>query len=69
MTENRKPRRFVVEGMGVYAKTMFNTAVEVLELSASSALIRGARGLLIGCKYNFKLEHAGRIIPVDGVVE
>jgi hypothetical protein len=54
--------------MGIYARTMFNTTVEVLELSVNGALIRGARGLLIGCKYNFKIEHGDRTIPVDGVV-
>lgn len=68
MTERRTPRRYVVEGMGIYARTMFNTTVEILELSLSGALIRGARGLLIGCKYNFKIEHGNRVIPVDAVV-
>jgi c-di-GMP-binding flagellar brake protein YcgR len=66
--EKRKPRRYPVEGMGIYARTMFNTTVEVLELSLSGALIKGARGMLIGCKYNFKIEHGDKVIPVDGVV-
>ncbi|MEJ2683641.1 MAG: PilZ domain-containing protein [Candidatus Sulfobium sp.] len=68
MNERRIPRRYVVEGMGIYARTMFNTTVEILELSLNGALIRGARGLLIGCKYNFKIEHGSGVIPVDGVV-
>ncbi len=68
LSEKRKPRRYPVEGMGIYAKTMFNTMVEVLELSLSGALIRGARGMLIGCKYNFKIEHDDRVIPLDGLV-
>ncbi|MEJ2696675.1 MAG: PilZ domain-containing protein [Candidatus Sulfobium sp.] len=68
MIEKRQPRRYSVEGLGVYARTMFNTTVEILELSLNGALIRGARGMLIGCKYTFKIEHGDRIIPVDGVV-
>lgn len=68
MADKRRPRRYPVEGMGIYARTMFNTTVEVLELSVSGALIKGARGLLIGCNYNFKIEHEGRVIPLDGVV-
>jgi hypothetical protein len=50
MIERRKHRRYVVEGMGIYAKTMFNTAVEVLELSVGGALLRGAQRFLIGCE-------------------
>lgn len=57
-----------MEGMGIYAKTMFNTTVEVLEISLNGALIKGGRGLLIGCKYSFKIEHGDTVIPVDGVV-
>lgn len=68
MIERRNPRRCIVEGMGVYARTMFNTTVEVVELSVNGALIKGARGLLIGCKYSFKIEYGDRVIPVDGVV-
>lgn len=68
MIERRRPRRYPVEGLGIYARTMFNTTVEVLELSVNGALIRGARGLLIGCKYSFRIEHGDMVIPVDGVV-
>lgn len=68
MAEKRTPRRYLVEGMGIYARTMFNTTVEVLELSLNGALIKGARGMLIGCKYNFRIEHADKVIPVDGIV-
>jgi hypothetical protein len=68
MDEKRKPLRYLVEGMGIYAKTMFNTEVEVLELSVSGALVRGAERFLIGCEYIFRIEHRGRIIPVNGVI-
>jgi hypothetical protein len=68
MSEKREGRRYVVEGMGIYAKTMFNTAVEVLELSVSGALIRGAQRFLIGCEYIFKIEHGDTVIPVKGII-
>jgi hypothetical protein len=68
MSENRQSRRYVVEGMGIYAKTMFDTAIEVLELSVNGALIKGAQKLLIGCEYNLKIVHEDTIIPVKGVI-
>jgi len=68
MSEKRELRRYVVEGMGIYAKTMFNTAVEVIELSVSGALIKGAQRFLIGCKYIFKIEHKDTVIPVQGII-
>ncbi len=68
MSEKRERRRYVVEGMGIYAKTMFNTVVEVLELSVSGALIRGAQRFLIGCEYIFKIEHGDTAIPIKGVI-
>ncbi len=68
MTENRESRRYAVRGMGIYAKTTFNTAVEVLELGVGGALIKGAQRFLVGCEYNLKIEHEDNIIPVKGVI-
>jgi hypothetical protein len=68
MGEQRERRRYVVEGMGIYAKTMFNTAVEVLELGVSGALLRGAQRFLIGCEYILKIEHGDIVIPVKGII-
>jgi hypothetical protein len=68
MSENRAHARYVVEGMGVYAKTMFNTTVEVLELGVSGALIRDAQRFLIGCEYMFKIAHADMVIPLKALI-
>jgi hypothetical protein len=54
--------------MGIYAKTMFNTTVEVLELSVGDALLRGAQRFLIGCEYIFTIEHDDVVIPVRGII-
>jgi hypothetical protein len=68
MSEQRQHRRYVVEGMGIHAKTMFNTSAEVLELGVGGALIRGAQRFLIGCEYNLKIVHEDTIIPLKGVI-
>ncbi len=68
MSEHRGHRRYVVQGMGIYAKTMFNTVVEVLELGVNGALIGGAQRFLIGCKYFFEIEHGDIVIPVKGII-
>jgi hypothetical protein len=68
MSENRESRRYVVEGMGICAKPTSDTAVEVLELGVSGALIKGAQRFLIGCEYNLKIAHQDIIIPVKGVI-
>ena len=68
MIEKREDERYVVEGMGIYAKTMFNTVVEILELGASGALISGAQRFFIGCEYIFKIEHGDKVIPIKGVI-
>jgi hypothetical protein len=68
MIERRKHRRYVVEGMGIYAKTMFDTSVEVLELSIGGAMLRGAQRFLIGCEYVFTIEHGDIVIPVRGTI-
>jgi hypothetical protein len=68
LSEKRESRRYVVEGMGIYAKTMFNTTVEVLELGLGGALIRGSQRFLIGCEYNLKIAYEDTVIPVKGVI-
>jgi hypothetical protein len=68
MSEQRQHRRYVVEGMGIYARTMFNTSAEVLELGVGGALIRGAHRFLIGCEYNLKIVHEDTVIPLKGVI-
>ncbi len=68
MTEKRKHHRHIVEGMGVYAKTHFNTEVEVLDISPSGGSIRSTKRFNIGGEYVFKFEHEYRFISLKGVI-
>ncbi len=68
MTKTRRHIRYVVEGMNIRAKTLFNTEVEVLDISTSGASFRGPRRFQMGSEYTFKVEHEDRIISVKGVI-
>lgn len=64
----RRHARFTVEGAAVNAKTIFNTEVEINDISIGGASVSCTRRLTIGCEYLFKFEHRNRVIPVKGVV-
>lgn len=66
--EKRKYRRYVVEGMGIYARTIFNTEVEILDISVTGGSVRGAKRFSIGSEYSFKFEHVGRVVSIRGIV-
>jgi len=68
MTERRKHRRHIVEGMGIYAKTLLNAEVEVLDISPSGGSIRGTKRFNIGGEYIFKFEHEYRVISLKGII-
>ncbi len=68
MIEKRKHPRYVVEGLGIYAKTIFNTEVEILDISESGGSIKGAKRFCIGCEYSFKFDHGESSLSVKGVV-
>ncbi len=68
MKVKRQSARYIVEGMDLFAKTIFQTDVEVSDISMSGASIRGRRRFAIGCKYLFKFEHKDRILSVKGAI-
>ena len=68
MIEKRKHPRYVVEGMGVYARTIFNTEVEILDISVSGGSVRGTKRFVIGSEYTFKFEHKSAAISLKGVI-
>ena len=68
MIEKRKHPRYVVEGMGVYARTIFNTEVEILDISASGGSVRGTKRFVIGSEYSFKFEHKSMPVSLKGVI-
>lgn len=68
MIEKRKYPRYVVEGLGIYARTIFNTEVEILDISVNGGSFKGAKRFCIGCEYSFKFEHGEGNLSVKGVV-
>lgn len=68
MTDNRKHRRDRLEGLSVYLKNIFNSEIEVLDISAGGAYIRGTKRFNIGGNYVFKFEHKDRVLAVQGTI-
>lgn len=68
MIEKRRHPRHVVLGMGIHAKTIFNTEAEILDISTSGASIRCQKRLNMGDEYTFKFEHRDGVISIQGVV-
>ncbi|MGD0887319.1 MAG: PilZ domain-containing protein [Thermodesulfovibrionales bacterium] len=68
MTEARKHTRYVVEGMGIFAKTMWNADIEVIDISTQGASIRSTTRFSIGREYIFTFGHSPRVLSVKGVI-
>ncbi len=68
MTERRRHPRYAAEGMGIYAKSIFNIEVEILDVCGGGFLVRSTRRLSMGSEYTFKLENKEKAISVKGVV-
>ncbi|HWR57577.1 MAG TPA: PilZ domain-containing protein [Thermodesulfovibrionales bacterium] len=68
MIEKRRYTRYMVEGMGIYARTIFDTVVEILDISMTGGSVRGTKRFSIGSEYSFKFEHDGRVVSIRGVV-
>ncbi len=68
MSEKRKHHRHFVEGMGIYARTHFNTEVEVLDISPNGGSIRSTKRFNIGGEYIFKFKHDYRVISLKGII-
>ena len=66
--KTRRHSRYTVEGAGVNAKTIFNSDVEIIDISTTGASISCAERLNIGGEYLFKFWHKEKIISVKGEV-
>ena len=68
MDEQRKHLRYSVVGTGINAKTVFNTEVELIDISTSGVSVSCTRRLNMGAEYLFKFEHGDKVISVKGDV-
>ncbi len=64
----RKCERYVVEGMDIHARTIFNIEADVLDLSLSGASIRSTQRLNMGSPYTFRFTKGDDVISITGVV-
>ena len=64
----RKFQRYVVEGMDIHARTVFNMEADVLDLSLSGASIQSTQRLNMGSTYTFKFTRGDNLTSVSGVV-
>jgi c-di-GMP-binding flagellar brake protein YcgR len=68
MIERRKHHRFIVEGMDIFARTIFNAPAEVIDISPTGASIRIPRRLNMGGVYALKFGHGGNYFTIKGTV-
>jgi hypothetical protein len=68
MTEERKYTRYAAEGMGIFAKTVLNADIEVIDISTLGASMRSTTRFSIGREYIFKFEYKSRLISIKGVI-
>jgi c-di-GMP-binding flagellar brake protein YcgR len=68
MIERRKHHRFIVEGMDIFARTIFNAAAEIIDISPTGASIRIPRRLNMGGVYALKFGHMGNYFTIKGAV-
>ncbi len=68
MDEKRKHYRHSLEGMGVYAQTVFCKDVEILDISISGASLKGTKRFDMGHKYSFRFKHREHVVSVKGLI-
>jgi hypothetical protein len=68
MNVKRQNPRYLVEGMDISAKTIFQTEVEVADISLSGASIHCRKRFNIGCKYLFKFAHKEKFFSIKAVI-
>lgn len=54
--------------MGVFARTLLNRDVEVLDISMSGASVRSSRKFRMGGRYSFGIRHKDKEISVKGTI-
>jgi hypothetical protein len=68
MTGKRRHPRHLIEGRGIYAKTIFDTEIEVLDISTGGCSFRGPKRFTIGAEYLFKFTLENRLISIKGSI-
>lgn len=68
MNEKRKYPRHILEGMGVYARTVLNQEVEIVDISLSGASVKSGKRFNIGGQYMFRFTHKSSEVSLKGVV-
>ena len=68
MTERRRYKRFRMEVVEITGKMMFANEVNILDISIGGVSVKADRRLNIGHEYAIKMENAGRVLAVKGLV-
>jgi hypothetical protein len=68
MNVKRQYPRYLVEGMDISARTIFQTEVDVADISMSGASIHCRKRFNIGCKYLFKFAHKDKVFSIKAVI-
>jgi Tfp pilus assembly protein PilZ len=68
MKDNRKYRRYKVDGVEINGKLAFANEVIIRDLSLGGTAVKTDRRLNIGEEYLLKLQNSGSNIPIKGVV-
>jgi hypothetical protein len=68
MINKRKSVRHHVEGKGIYAKTIFDSEIEILDISTGGCSIRGTKRFVMGSEYLFKFAFGNGVVGLKGVI-
>jgi hypothetical protein len=68
MNVKRRSPRYLVEGMDISAKTIFQAEVEIADISMSGASIHCRKRFNIGCKYLFKFAHKEKVFSIKACI-
>lgn len=68
MVKERRHSRYIVVGMGISAKTLHKTEVEIIDISIGGCSIRGTKRFSLGGDYVFRFEFGHRLVSVKGSI-
>jgi c-di-GMP-binding flagellar brake protein YcgR len=64
----RRHSRYIVVGMGISAKTLHKTEVEIIDISVGGCSIRGTKRFSLGGEYVFRFELERGVVSVKGSI-
>jgi Tfp pilus assembly protein PilZ len=68
VAKERRHSRYIVVGMGISAKTLHKTEVEIIDISIGGCSIRGTKRFSLGGDYVFRFELEHRVVSVKGSI-